>query len=54
MIIYEASKNAERKQYIASSHKEEWNYAVWRKMDGIEDHHVKQNEPDPERQIPYI
>jgi hypothetical protein len=32
----------------------EWNYVIYRKMDGTRDHHVKWNEPDQEREIPSI
>jgi hypothetical protein len=33
--------------------KVKWNYIVCRKMDGTEDHQVKWNKPDSERQIPH-
>jgi hypothetical protein len=33
------------------SHKEEWNYVIWRKMEGTGDHNVKWNKPDSERQM---
>jgi hypothetical protein len=35
-------------------HKEEWNYIVCRKMDGIGGHNVNCNKPDWERQIFHI
>jgi hypothetical protein len=31
--------------YIIYSHKKEWNYAIFKWMDGTGDHHVLQNKP---------
>jgi hypothetical protein len=36
---------------VLFSHKEEWNYVIYRKMDGIGLHRVKWNKPEWERQI---
>jgi hypothetical protein len=36
------------------NHKEEWNYAICRKMNGTGDHQVKQNKSASERQISHI
>jgi hypothetical protein len=36
---------------LASSHKEEWKYVIYKKMDGAGDYHVKWNKPDSEWQI---
>jgi hypothetical protein len=36
------------------SHKEEWSYTGCRKIDGTDDHHVKQNKTDCEREILHV
>jgi ATP-dependent RNA circularization protein (DNA/RNA ligase family) len=35
-------------------HKEKQNYIICRKMDGTENHYVKQNKPDSEKQVSHI
>jgi hypothetical protein len=39
---------------VLFSYNKKQNYVVCRKMDGIEDYHVKQSEPDTERQILHV
>jgi hypothetical protein len=39
---------------VVSSHKEEWNPVIFRKMDRTRDHHVKQNKSDSERQVSHV
>ena len=38
---------------ILSSHKKEWNNAIYSNMDGPNNDHTKWNKSDRERQIPY-
>ena len=38
---------------ILSSHKKEWNNAIYKHMDGPRDYHTKWNKSERERQIPY-
>jgi hypothetical protein len=39
---------------ILFSHREEWNYVIYRKIDGNGDHHVNPNKPDPEWKISHF
>jgi hypothetical protein len=39
---------------VLFSHKEEWNYVIYRKIDITGDHHVKRNNPDGESQISHV
>jgi hypothetical protein len=39
---------------VLFSHKEEWNFVIFRKIDRAGDHHVKQNIPDSKIQISHV
>jgi hypothetical protein len=39
---------------VLLSHKEEWNYTIFKKMDGIGGYHVKWSKTDSERQKPHV